>query len=70
MPIQVIYLNVDISFLHPIPMPPPRTPHLSAARDVPLEALRGLAALMVVAWHFLLGLFPEGLVDPAYGLAG
>jgi len=42
----------------------------SERRDLPLEALRGLAALAVVAWHFLLAFAPALLADPAYGLAG
>ena len=36
----------------------------SEHRDVPLEALRGMAALSVMAWHFLLGFDPAWLNDP------
>ncbi|WP_428483260.1 acyltransferase family protein [Rhodopila sp.] len=32
--------------------------HPSQGKDVPLEALRGLAALTVVAWHLMCGFFP------------
>jgi peptidoglycan/LPS O-acetylase OafA/YrhL len=39
-----------------------------SSRDLPLEALRGLAALVVVVWHFFLGLAPSVLIMP--GLYG
>ncbi len=42
----------------------------SERRDLPLEALRGLAALAVVGWHLLLAFAPIMLADPSYGLAG
>jgi peptidoglycan/LPS O-acetylase OafA/YrhL len=47
---------------------PKRAPVLESSRDLPLEALRGLAALVVVVWHFFLGLDPLVLNLP--GLRG
>ncbi len=41
-----------------------------SSRDVPLEALRGFAALVVVAWHFFLGFDPDVLSNPSYGVRG
>jgi peptidoglycan/LPS O-acetylase OafA/YrhL len=42
-----------------------RTIDLGSQRDVPLEALRGIAAIVVVAWHFTLSFFPT-MVDAAH----
>jgi peptidoglycan/LPS O-acetylase OafA/YrhL len=46
-----------------------------ADKDVPLEAIRGVAALSVVVWHSLLGFYPElsgqfPRMDPSRSLAG
>ena len=38
-------------------MTAPRTIDSGSSRDVPLEALRGIAALVVVAWHFTMSFF-------------
>jgi peptidoglycan/LPS O-acetylase OafA/YrhL len=32
---------------------------LKAGKDIPLEALRGLAAITVLLWHTMLGFFPQ-----------
>src|SRR5580692_8294430 len=53
----------------PVPNEPlTQTSNPDSSRDLPLEALRGLAALVVVVWHFFLGLDPAVLSLP--GLRG
>ena len=42
-------------------------------KDIPLEAVRGVAAVTVVLWHNMLGFFPVisgNFADMGYGLAG
>jgi len=41
----------------------------ASSRDLPLEALRGFAAMAVVLWHFFLAFAPRVLSDLSYGLA-
>lgn len=47
------YLALGEAFSPPAPAAKP------ASKDVPLEAIRGVAAISVVLWHSMLGFFPE-----------
>jgi peptidoglycan/LPS O-acetylase OafA/YrhL len=47
------YLALGEAFSPPAPAAKP------ASKDVPLEAIRGVAAITVVSWHALLAFFPE-----------
>jgi peptidoglycan/LPS O-acetylase OafA/YrhL len=48
------YLALDEAFFAPAP-----AASQPSAKDMPLEAIRGVAAISVVLWHAMLGFFPE-----------
>ncbi len=42
----------------------------SQPRDLSLEALRGIAALIVMAWHFMMAFYWKTVFEPSYGFLG
>jgi peptidoglycan/LPS O-acetylase OafA/YrhL len=49
---------------------PARTIDSGSPRDVPLEALRGFAALAVIGWHFTMSFFPSEMDGASCMLCG